>query len=262
MRGSEVLFGEDPFLEWAHRLPALGAALVTLNPFLLDMLLRADTRSLGADVISLTAPLKAGQRAAFARAFGREPREIYGMTEAAGPVLLDGVSLGADTRLGAGDELELRGDQLFLGYGANGRFEKAPGWFPTGDAFARDADKLVHRARLRDLIDTGGRKIAPRILEEALEGLPEIAECLAFGVELGGVERAGIVYVRKPACALPREKLATLVEEFTAAHLSAELRPRFWLEVEALPRNARGKPDRKAARSRWARPGKDPKDGI
>lgn len=256
VRGSGVLFSSAPFLEWSAHAGSLFRELeveiVTLNPFLLEMLLRAglDPAWTGS-VVSLTAPLKVPQRTALQLLAGCQPREIYGMTEAAGPVLLDGKSLGAETRLAATGELEIRGPQLMQGYAANGRFEPAPDWFPTGDLFRLDHGTLAHESRIRDLIDTGGRKVAPRIVEEAMETMPDIAECLAFAVELGGVERIGLLYVRKPACELSHDALAAAVESHIAQSLSPDLRPKWWQESESLPRRPNGKPDRRAARKRF-----------
>lgn len=244
-RGGAHFFSAEPFLNWA---PCAGSLLrdldvdfVTLNPFLLEMLQRADLGEWHGTTVSLTAPLRMGQCA----------REIYGMTEAAGPILLDGKSLGAETRLSPEGELEIRGEQLFLGYASDGHFTPRPEWFGTGDLFALEGDGLYHRARLRDLIDTGGRKIPPRLLEESLEAMPEIAECLAFPVKLAGVERPGLLYVRRSDCTAQPKELAAAVERYLAEKISAEIRPRWWREVDALPRLKNGKPNRREAQARW-----------
>jgi O-succinylbenzoic acid--CoA ligase len=266
-RGSGVVFSRLPFLQWSAAAGALfrelSVELVTLNPFLLEMLLRGgiDPQWKGA-VVSLTAPLKKPLLAAFALASGRRPREIYGMTEAAGPVLLDGKSLGAETRVSATYELELRGPQLLLGYSSAGRFEPTPEWFRTGDIFTVEDGRHLHQARERDLIDTGGRKVSPRLIEEAAERLPGIGECLAFGMSLAGVERPALLYVREAGCALPPEELALELESYLAKTLSPELRPKWWQEVDSLPRQKGGKPNRKLARSQWERRAKAPTENT
>lgn len=253
VRGGSAVFSREPALDWGPFVPALlrtlEADFITLNPALLEMLLLTglDPQWRGS-VVSLTAPLKPALRA---RITGHKLLEIFGMTEASGPVLLEGKSLGAETRLAADAELELKGPQFLLGYAADGHFTPAPEWFGTGDIFSLENGRLAHQARKRDLIDLGGRKISPRVIEEVLEAMPEIAECLAFAVELSGVERPGLLFVRKSGCNLPHDALSSRLEQLMGAGLSPELRPKWWREVPALPRLKNGKPDRKAARLKW-----------
>jgi o-succinylbenzoate---CoA ligase len=266
-RRSSLAFGTAPFLDWAASAGKvfrdLEIELLTLSPTHLEMLLRAGIEpAWRGRILSLTAPLKRTHRDALALLAGREASEIYGMTEAAGPVLLDGASLGAELRLSGAGELEIKGSQLMMGYSAAGRFEPAPEWHATGDLFACEGSRFHHQARLRELIDVGGRKIAPRMLEETLESLGEIAECLAFPVQLGATERPGVAYVRKPQCTLGRDELSDRVERHLRERLSPELRPRLWLEVDAVPRLAGGKPDRRGARTRWGYPAKEPRAGT
>lgn len=251
-RGSDVLYSRAPFGEWAGEAAAVfvseGIDFVTLNPFLLEMWMRigGGTGDWRGKAISLTAPLKAAQRELFAKEAKASLHEIYGMTEAAGPVLLDGRSLGAELRLSPEGELEISGPQLFLGYGAQGQFLNQGPWFPTGDLFEKTQNHtFVHLSRTRDLIDLGGRKVAPRLVEAAFEGMPELAECLAFGKEIAGIERVGLVYVRAAGCALSEEELARKVEACAKELLSAELRPHWLREMKQVPRLAGGKPDRR-----------------
>ncbi len=259
LRGGDILFSRESFLSWssnASRLfHELDVGLLALNPFLLEMLLRSGVEpAWKGQVVSLTAPLKRALMASFALACGRRPLEIYGMTEAAGPIFLEGKSLGINARISERYELELRGPQLCLGYSASGVFEDraASAWFKTGDIFTVESDAFLHQARERDLIDTGGRKLGPRLIEEAFELIPELSECLVFPVELAGVERPGLIYVRGEDCSLKPEELALLVEKHAQKTLSADLRPRWWKEVSSIPRLGNGKPDRKTAKTRWA----------
>lgn len=250
-RGSDVVYSEAPFGEWAadagRVLTEAGVELVTLNPFLLEMWMRVGggTGAWSGQAVSLTAPLKESQAKEFRAGSKATLSEIYGMTEAAGPVLLDGKSLGASLRLSPEGELEISGDQLFLGYSAQGEFNVTGQWFPTGDIFEKRGDStFVHLSRERELIDLGGRKVAPRLVEAAFEGMPELKECLAFGREIAGVERVALVYVRAAGCALGEAELAALVEARAKEKLSAELRLHWWKEVAALPRGKTGKVDR------------------
>ncbi len=247
--GTDILFSAEPFLNWASDALRIfrehSVELITLNPFLLEMLLRSGLdSSFKGELVSLTAPLKASQREGARKALGREAHEIYGMTEAAGPVLLDGKSLGARTKLAADGELLVSGEQLFLGYAGNGIFSTREEWFATGDLFHEHSGLLVHQARTRELIDVGGRKIAPALVEAAFEKMEELTSCVAFAKEVAGTERPALAYVRAPACKLNPAELKALVMKRSAELLSAELRPALLLELESLPRTKNGKIDR------------------
>ncbi len=57
------------------------------------------------------------------------------------------------------------------------------GWFRTGDQGRIDADGyLFLTGRLKELINRGGEKIAPREVDDVLAQHPAIAEGIAFGV--------------------------------------------------------------------------------
>lgn len=250
-RGSDVLFSAEPVMDWAddalRLLREKEAELVSLNPFILEMLLHAGLDdSWKGQVVSLTAPLKQKHKDDYRKVTGRGILEIYGMTEAAGPVLLDGKSIGAELRLSPGHELELAGEQLFLGYGAQGSFKARGQWFSTGDIFREDASTFVHLSRIKDMINLGGRKVPPALIEAAFEGMPELAECLAFPKMLAGVERVALAYVRAKENKLSKEELSRLVEKRANEILSKDLRPHWWAEIEKVPRSSSGKPDRRA----------------
>lgn len=254
MRGSDVIFSSAPFSEWAGEAGELFARekveLVTLNPFLLEMWQRmGGTGEWAGKAISLTAPLKDAQKAEFRGESKAKLLEIYGMTEAAGPVLLEGKSLGSQLKLSETGELQISGDQLLIGYGSQGEFREAGPWFSTGDIFEQREDSTFgHLSRARELIDLGGRKVAPRLLEAAFENMEELAECLAFGKEIAGVERVALVYVRKPGCQLSEEQLSAKVEARAKELLSRELWPHWWREMKQVPRSMNGKPDRRKLR--------------
>mgnify|MGYP003351299115 FL=1 len=140
LRGGSHLFSSQPFFQWSGRageiFQTLDLDFVSLNPFLLEMFCRGGIPpGWKGKIISLTAPLKDQLKSELKQRWNREAEEIYGMTEAAGPVLFEGKSLGAEIRLGQDQELELRGEQLFLGYGIEGSFEPQRDWFRSGDIF-------------------------------------------------------------------------------------------------------------------------------
>jgi acyl-CoA synthetase (AMP-forming)/AMP-acid ligase II len=170
-------------------------------------------------------------------------------------VLLDGRSLGARTQRAEDGELLVSGPQFFLGYGSEGKFAAREEWFPTGDIFAWEQEyKFV--SRKRDLIDIGGRKIPPALIEEIFSGMPELNECLAFPVTIQGVERVGLIYTRKAGCGITREELAQNVSERSRTSLSLDMRPFWWREMDSLPRLPNGKVSRIKARDLYAGDGK------
>lgn len=240
--GGRVFTAGESLLYWYERLDGLlmkeGAEILVLNPYQHAVFLRADSTEWKGTTLTLTAPMKAAQRASHLSKRPGPLREIYGMTEAAGPVLLDGISLGAELRLGQDGEVELKGPQLHLGAGG--------GWHPSGDIFENREGTWHFVSRRRELIDVGGRKVAPKLLEEIFEAMPELAECLAFGKEIQGIERPALLYVRKKGCTLPEEELSRKIEKRARESLSEDLRPVWWRESEELPRLPNGKPDRKS----------------
>jgi acyl-coenzyme A synthetase/AMP-(fatty) acid ligase len=110
------------------------------------------------------------------------------------------------------------------------------GWFYPGDVGRITAEGLlIVTGRASDVINLGGRKVAPDIIERVLEDLPEVREAAAFGVPGQNeiVELWAAVVADGP-----------LDARALAGHLSARLGPNapaYLLQVSALPRNANGK---------------------
>lgn len=131
----------------------------------------------------------------FFRAMGVPLIEVYGLTEssgiALGQVLSDRrvgtVGHGIDrmeTRLGASNELLIRGDTVFAGYYRNDEATKAAirdGWLHTGDV-AELADghfRIVDR--LKDIMITaGGKNLSPSEIENTVKSSPFIKECIVI----------------------------------------------------------------------------------
>ena len=121
----------------------------------------------------------------------------YGMSETGGGCVYDGIPLGP-TRVRLTDEgrILLGGDTLASGY--LGDIERTAAafvtdtdsnaegatWFRTDDHGQFLPDGRLHvDGRLDDLINTGGLKVAPRVVEEALLAhLPEVSEACVVGL--------------------------------------------------------------------------------
>jgi acyl-CoA synthetase (AMP-forming)/AMP-acid ligase II len=122
------------------------------------------------------------------------------------------------------------------------------GWFRTGDQGFLDEDGyLVLTGRIKELINRGGEKIAPREIDEVLLAHPAVAEAVAFGVPqpTWGEEVAAAVVLRTPEkdsviLAYCRERLA----DFKC--------PKKLYIVEKIPRTATGKIQRGAVAASFA----------
>jgi O-succinylbenzoic acid--CoA ligase len=141
-------------------------------------------------VILGAAATSARLRAAAAEA-GVQVIPAYGMTETASGCVYDGTPLpGVELRLagaeaGAG-RIEFAGPVLATGYRGRPDLTEAAftgGWFRTGDSGRFDEHgRLEVLGRTDDLINTGGVKIAPTLVERTLLAQPGVAEACVFGL--------------------------------------------------------------------------------
>lgn len=98
--------------------------------------------------------------------------------------VLDG--RGGEVHAGAAGQVGIRGANVIDAYEDNQEANAASfvnGWFLTGDQGTLDsANYLRLLGRIKELINRGGEKIAPREIDEALELHPRVKEAVAFGV--------------------------------------------------------------------------------
>jgi O-succinylbenzoic acid--CoA ligase len=131
---------------------------------------------------------------------------------------------------------------------AFGADEDAVRWFRTDDVGHTDARARLHvDGRIDDLVNTGGLKVAPRLVEEAItEHVPGVAEVVVVGSpdpEWG-----------EAVCALVVLEPGAVRAGLTAAELRAHLRgilpehalPRRATTATEVPLRGPGKPDRRA----------------
>ncbi|MFE7743450.1 acyl-CoA synthetase [Nocardia sp. NPDC057455] len=157
--------------------------------------------------------------------------------ESGAPVPHDGESIGG---------LEVCGPMFFDGYlnrpEATAQSWTEDGWFRTGDVAAIDAEgfhRIVGRESV-DLIKSGGYRVGAGEVETVLLGHPAVAEAAVVGlpdVDLG--QRITAFVVLRDA-ATERELI-----DHVAGELSVHKRPREVRVVDALPRNAMGKVQKK-----------------
>ena len=190
--------------------------------------------------------------------------EAYGMTEAAhqmcsnplpparrkpgtvGPAA--GVELaildetGRRRAPGADGEIAIRGPGVMAGYENNPQANAAAfvdGWFRTGDQGVVDADGyLAITGRLKEIINRGGEKIAPREVDEVLLDHPAVAQAVTFAVphrSLG--EEVGAAVVLRGG-----EQLSEIeLRRFAGRRLADFKVPRRIVFVDEIPKGATGK---------------------
>jgi amino acid adenylation domain-containing protein len=143
-------------------------------------------------------------------------------------------------------EIVIRGANVTDGYlenpAANQNAFTAQGWFRTGDeGYLDDEGYLFLSGRLKEMINRGGEKIAPREIDEVLLRHPGITEALAFAMPDPrlGEDVAAAVVLRAGAAVSEVE-----IREFAAKQLADFKVPRKVLVLDAIPRGATGKPQR------------------
>jgi acyl-CoA synthetase (AMP-forming)/AMP-acid ligase II len=117
-------------------------------------------------------------------------------------------------------------------------------WFYSGDMGLHDPDRgLILGGRAVDEINKGGLKVQPQDVENAAEGCVHIRDVCAFAVADGFYgQNVGIAMVLSDS----RPEAAAEVRSWMEGRLSRHKMPSAWYVVEALPRTARGKIQRKA----------------
>ena len=119
-----------------------------------------------------------------------------------------------------------------------------------GDMATVEADGTINLlGRGSNCINTGGEKVFPEEVEEALKLHPDVADALVFGLddERFGTRVAGVVSLEKDGTAAAEEIL-----EATRTLLASYKLPKDLLVVPVVPRAPNGKADYKSAKSLMA----------
>ncbi|UTT66546.1 o-succinylbenzoate--CoA ligase [Janibacter sp. CX7] len=192
-----------------------------------------------------------------ARSLGVRVVTTYGMSETAGGCVYNGQPLqGVAVRTGADGVIELCGAVVAHGYLGldTGAFRTEGGqrWFRTGDLGTVDGDGRVSvTGRADDVINTGGLKIAPRVVEEAVVAhVPAVTEAVVVGVpdpQWGqAVALAAVTSPGGPPVGPVPDAGVAEIREMLRPHLEPAALPRRVLVVDSLPMRGPGKPDRSA----------------
>jgi acyl-CoA synthetase (AMP-forming)/AMP-acid ligase II len=158
---------------------------------------------------------------------------------------------GFEVRIGASEEILLRGPNLMLGYlddpSATAAAIDDDGWLHTGDAGRLDAaGYLAITGRIKDMYICGGFNVYPAEVEQVLARLDGVAESAVIGVpdpRLGEVGRAFLV--PRPGHVLAEADVLAFCRERLANYKV----PRRVVFRGALPRNPSGKVLKRVLRS-------------
>jgi acyl-CoA synthetase (AMP-forming)/AMP-acid ligase II/thioesterase domain-containing protein len=270
-------FDPENFMAWLEEFrptwytagPALHSSILPLAQRHKDVLRRFPLRF----VRSIGAPLPPELQAQLEDALEAPVLNGYGMTET-GLVTSNsplpeqrrhgsvGRAVGTEIAIvdEAGDELApgnegqiaVRGPAVIEGYRNNpeaNRLAFRNGWFLTGDLGRLDSDGFLFvTGRLKEIINRGGEKILPAEVDEALQAHSALTEAAAFGVPhptLGEDVFAAVVL--KPGAAVTPAEL----RRFAASRLAAFKVPRRILFMDAVPRGATGKAQRRLLAERF-----------
>lgn len=169
--------------------------------------------------------------------------------------VLDGE--GAEVGPGRVGRVWIRGPSLMQGYDGladDTASTLRDGWLDTGDLGFLHRGELFLHGRGKEMIVVRGRKYAPAIVEEALEGLDGMRKgrAAALGVvEDGGGERLVVLLERARGRQIDSERLAREVSRRVAARTGLVPASVEVLEPGALPRTSSGKIRRGEAARRW-----------
>ncbi|MBA2538553.1 MAG: AMP-binding protein, partial [Deltaproteobacteria bacterium] len=120
-------------------------------------------------------------------------------------------------------------------------------WCRTGDLFHIDErGYLWFAGRSDDLFKVGGIFVAPREVEDCLLGHDAVSQVAVIpGDDHGLTKPKAVVVLRPDARDRDREALAEELKAHVQARLSKHKYPRWVVFVDDLPKNDRGKVDKK-----------------
>jgi len=123
-------------------------------------------------------------------------------------------------------------------------------WYVTGDRFRVDEDGYFwFSGRGDDLLKVGGRWVSPVEIEDCLLRHPAVAHCAVVGHAGADGLVTPLAFLVPTFGHAPGDALAAELKEHVKQALGAFKYPRQFRFVGSLPRNDRGKVDRKALKS-------------
>ncbi len=168
----------------------------------------------------------------------------------------------ADDRIqpfGALGQIKIRSDRMVPGYlddpeKTAARFRD--GWYYSGDiGYVLEDGLVVIEGRVEDLMNLGGAKIAPGVVEDAVRGVRGVDDLAVYAApDASGLDRCWMAIVIN-------DDFVQQVFEERIRDCVPWVQMVFWKPVETIPRNAMGKVQRnllREATSRLPEQGADP----
>ena len=186
--------------------------------------------------VSSGAPLDPAVADAFAAKYGTAVRDFYGSTELGGvasrtwpaPYLpTPGVRWRVDTETGA----------LYVMSPWGGGAQTT--WVATGDAAEEEEEGFRLLGRLDHVVKVGGKRFSTVEVEQALRGMPGVAEAAAFPYARFGEPALAAAVVLERSAAADEHAVRT----FLSGRLASYKLPRTVLFLTALPRGSHDKVD-------------------
>ena len=232
-------FVAPTFFEWVEEFrPTWYTAVPTIHQSVVARASRPQSRSFRF-IRSCSAALAPSLMEEMESVFDVPVIEAYGMTEAAHQMASNplpprkrkpgsvGVAAGPEIAIMDG-EVAVRGPNIHT-----------DGWFRTGDqGYLDEEGYLFLTGRIKEIINRGGEKIAPREIDEVLLLHPSVAQAIAFAVpdqSLGEAVAAAVV-LRSGLTVTERA-----LREFAAQHLADFKVPAKILFVDEIPKGPTGK---------------------
>jgi acyl-CoA synthetase (AMP-forming)/AMP-acid ligase II/acetyltransferase-like isoleucine patch superfamily enzyme len=261
-------FDAEKFFGWLDTFrPSWYTAVPTMHQAILaralenrEIIARAPMRFIRSSSAALPKQVMAGLE----EVFNAPVIESYSMTEASHQMTSNplpplprkpgsvGVASGPDVAimgeagslLPAGEigEVVIRGINVTNGYENNPTANQSAftnGWFRTGDQGRMDADRyLFLTGRIKEMINRGGEKIAPKEIDELLMQHPAIAQAVAFAVPHAtlGEDVAAAVILKENTVLTENE-----IRDFASARLADFKVPTRVVIVDEIPKGPTGK---------------------
>jgi len=245
---------------WYTAVPTMHQAILARAGRNADVVGRSELRFARSSSSSLPPPVLHELEALF----GCPVIEAYGMTEASHQMASNplpprarkpgtvGLAAGPDVAIMAENrilrgsnesgEIVIRGPNVFAGYESNPKANAsafADGWFRTGDLGFLDEDGyLTISGRLKEIINRGGEKIAPREVDDVIQAHPAVDQVVTFALphdKLGEAVAAVVVFKDGSTADIAD------VKRFAAERLAAFKVPSTILIRDEIPKGATGK---------------------
>jgi acyl-CoA synthetase (AMP-forming)/AMP-acid ligase II len=245
---------------WYSAVPTMHQTILARAERNAEILARRKLRFIRSSSASLPPPVMK----ALEETFGCPVVESYGMTEATHQMASNplppaprkpgtvGIAAGPEVAIMDNDgkllsrgtigEIVIRGPNVTAGYANNPKANAEAftnGWFRTGDQGVMDADGYLSlTGRLKEIINRGGEKIAPREVDDVIMDHPAVAQVVTFGIphDKLGEDVAAAVVLKEGQNVGEKE-----LRDFVAGKLADFKVPRKILFLAEIPKGATGK---------------------